>query len=183
MGFKDVMLGARPDLALLPGTEESIADVGAMKFRLPKFLKQAKNALNKGTDVSNLGVFAPYKQAEAADISDIDAEAGYGANALYGAAGGDQAIAMRALTDRAKERRREETGRQYVTAMSDLQDKVTNALQQKNANQMWQQDTLARLRSNVYDRSRRGGGLLGSLVQGAAGVGAAFAGRPPGVGG
>ena len=176
MGFKDVMLGYRPDMQMLPGTQQSIDETAGMKSRLPKFLKQAKNALNTGSDVSNLGVFAPYKQAEATDIADIDAEAGFGANALYGAAGGDQAIAMRAMTDRAKERRREQTGRQYVDAMGHLQDEVTGALQQKYANQMWQQDTINRLRAQQYDRSRRGGGLLGQLVQGAGQAAAAYAG-------
>lgn len=175
MGFKDVMLGGRPDMTLLPGTDTSIAETGAMKFRLPKYLKDAKKALNAGSDVSNLGTFAPLKQAEATDLADIDEEAGYGANALYGAAGGDQAIAMRAMTDRAKEHRREQTGRQYVDAMAGLRDDVTGALQQKSANQMWQQDALNKLRAQVYDRSRQGGGLLGGLVSGAASVGAGFA--------
>src|SRR4026207_1559635 len=110
MGFKDVMLGGRMDPTLLPGMQDSIDAVGGMKFRMPKFLKQAKKALNTGSDVNNLGVLAPFRQAEAADLSDIESEAGYGANALYGAAGGDQAIAMRAMTDRAKENRRADTG-------------------------------------------------------------------------
>jgi len=172
------MLGARPDMALMPGMDESIGDVSGMKFRLPKYLKQAKKAFNTGSDVSNLGVFAPFKQAEATDLRDIDEEAGYGANALYGAAGGDQAIAMRALTDRAKENRRAQTGRQYVDAAAGLRGEVTDALREKDASEKWRQEMLGKLRSNVYDRSRQGGGLLGSLVQGAAGVGAAFAGRP-----
>lgn len=183
MGFKDVMLGSRPDMTLLPGTETSINETRGMNFRIPKFLKKAGKALNRGDDVSGLGVFAPFRQAEAADLSDIEAEAGYGANALYGAAGGDQAIAMKALTDRAKERRRESTGRQYVEGMAGLRGEITSALQNRDASRMWQQDTINRLRAQQYDRSRRGSGLLGQIVQGAAGVASAAAGNPAAFGG
>lgn len=170
MGFKDVMLGSRPDMTLLPGVQTSIDDILGMQFRLPKFIKQMKKGLEKGTDVSNMGVFAPLRQAEAADLSDIEAEAGYGANALYGAAGGDQAIQMRAMTDRAKERRRESTGRQYVDAMAGMRDEVSRAYQNRQAANQWRQDTVGRLRTAQYDRSRRGGGLLGDIVRGGASV-------------
>jgi len=175
MGFLDVMLGNRPDMQLLPGTQTSIDETNAYKPRMSKPMKQLRNALVRGDDVSNMGLFSSLRQNEAADLSDIDSEAGYGASALYGAASGDNALQMRAMTDRAKENRRAQTGGQYVNALQGALGMTEQAYQNKQAAEQWKQNTLNGLRGQVYDRSRQGGGLLGSLVSGAAQVGAGFA--------
>lgn len=175
IGFKDVMLGSRPDMVLLPGMQQSISDVGGMNFRMPKYIKQLNKGLTRGEDISNMGAFAPLRQAEAADLADIDESYMFGANALAGAQGGEQLNQLNAMRDRAKMQRRGQTGNQYVNALSGVRDEIGRAYQNREAGRMWQQEMLGKLRGNVYDRSRQGGGLLGSLVQGAAGVASAYA--------
>lgn len=184
MGFGDWLLGSRPDYQLLPGMQDSINSVQGMNFGLGKAGKFAKKnlaALNRGDDVSNIGAFSPLRQAQAADIADIDMDYMSGANALIGAQGGDQANQLNRMRDLATERRREQGGRDMVNAMSDLRSQETNTLQNAQAmrqqGRMWQQGLLGQLRGNVYD-NKRTGGALNSLIQGAGSAIGGYLSRP-----
>lgn len=156
----------------------SFGDLGAAG----KSAKRTIKDLDAGRDVSDMGAFAPLRQEEAADLSDIDFDYMTGANVLSSNAGGADLTQLNRLRDVAKERRREQTGRQMVTAMGDLRrgavDTLSNARAQRAANQLAQQQLLLQARGSQFD-NRRQGGILNSLIQGAAGVGAAYLGRPP----
>lgn len=178
MGLKDFFLGSKPSYTLLPGMQDSIDAISGMDYNRPSYLhKLAKGQLkrlDRGDDVSDIGEFASLRQNQAADLSDIDLDYSTGANVLNAAGGGEQANQINAMRDRAKERRREDTGRQYVNALSDLRRSATGTLQQENAmrdENLWrQQQMLLQARGNVYN-NQRSGGILPGLIQGAAGVG------------
>ncbi len=171
----DLFHGSRPDYRYLPGVEGSINDIEGMKFGIGRPARQARKLgrrLDAGEDVSGIGTFAPIRQEEAADLSDIEMEGGYGANALHTAAGGDQAIAVRAMTDRAKENRRAQTGRQMVDAVTslrrDLTDTEQRGIENKQAQRMWRTNLATNLRTNPTFKfdARRQGGILPGIVRG-----------------
>jgi len=150
-----------------------------MNFDLGLAGREAKHtlkSLDSGEDVSNMGTFAPIRQEEAADLSDIDMNYMSGANALEGAAGGDQLNQINRMRDEAVSNRRAQTGRQMVTGLNDLRNWATNtfsaARSERMANERWQQEELARLKGMVYN-NQRSGGILPALIQGAASVGGA----------
>lgn len=139
MGLSDILFGSKPQYTLLPGVQDSINQVQGMDFGLGLAGKQAKKTLKQldaGEDVSNIGSFSPIRQEEAADLSDIDMDYMSGANALEGAAGGDQLNQINRMRDLAKENRRAQTGRQMVTALGDLRQSATNTF--TNARQNWE---------------------------------------------
>jgi hypothetical protein len=75
------------------------------------------------------------------------------------------------MRDIAKERRREQAGRDYVDATQQFQQfaipTVMDAVNQKRSAEMWRQELLGRLRGNVYDDRRQGGILPGLIGAGA----------------
>ena len=125
--------------------------------------RQAKGtlkALDRGDDVSSMGAFAEIGQNEAKNLSEIDQNYSEGANALEANQGGDNLNQINRMKDLAQERTREDSGRQRVTALSDLRNSATNtfqqARQQRMAQEDWQQQALMQARSNVFDNRRTG---------------------------
>jgi hypothetical protein len=179
MGLTDLFLGARPSYQLLPGMDKSIADISSLSFNglgaAGKSSKKLLKSLDAGEDVSNIGAFAPIRQEEAADLSDIEFDASMGANALR-VAGGEQPDLINRMVALNKERRREQTGRQMVGAMADLRrsatDTLTHARDMRDENRLRQQQLLLQARGNVYN-NQRSGGILPGLIQGAAQLGSA----------
>lgn len=185
MGFLDFLTGSRPDYRLLPGVSDSISGLNNLSFGLGKAGKSAKKLLGQldaGEDVSNIGSFSPIRQEEASDLSDIDMDYSTGANVLNAAGGGEQANQINAMRDRAKENRRAQTGRQMVGALSSLRqgasDELERATGRKNAEELQRQQLLLGARGMQYNNNQRTGGILGSLISGAAQVGGAYLGNP-----
>jgi hypothetical protein len=188
VGFKDIMLGGRADYTYLPGVSERSAAVSGMNWNAGKPAKSAKRllgALDSGADVSDIGAFSPFMQEQAADLQGIDFDYDTGGNALLAQGGGEQANQLNRMRDLAKQRRMEMTGRQMSAAIPEFRRQASETLERRNSEKdffrRWQQEQLNQLNSQVFDRRRQGGGLLGQIVQGAAGAAGSFLGRPPGV--
>lgn len=187
MGFADIFLGAKPSYNLLPGVSDSINSINNLSFgglgAAGKSAKKTIKQLDSGEDVSNIGSFSPIRQEEAADLSDIDFSYMTGANALTSQNGSADMNQLNRSHDEAVQNRRDQTGRQMVSALSDLRNSSTNTLMQaraqRNQNLLQQQQMLLQARGMQFN-NQRSGGVLNSLIQGAAGVGAAFLGKPPG---
>lgn len=182
MGFLDALIG-RPQMKLLPGMNDSINSINNLDFGGLGFAgKQAKGTLkdlDAGRDVSDMGAFAPLRQEEAADLSDIDMDYSTGANVLNAAGGGEQANQINAMRDRSKERRREMTGRQMVGALGDLRrsatDTFTHARDAWNENELRRQQLLLQARGSQYNATPTGG-FLGGIIQGGAQAASAYLG-------
>jgi len=183
MGFMDAFLG-RPQMRMLPGVSDSINALNNMSFGLGAAGKSAKHLLKQldsGQDVSDIGTFSPIRQEEASDLSDIDMDYSTGANVLNAAGGGEQANQINAMRDRAKERRREMTGRQMVSAIAGMRgqamDELERANQRRDSMDLQRQALILQGRGMQYNATPTGG-FLGSLISGGAQVGGAFLGRP-----
>jgi len=173
MGFMDFLFGSRPDLRFTPGAEQTIQSLQGMQLGLSGPARQAKSLfkqLNMGKDVSSMGQFAPIAQNEAKNLSDVDFDYMTGANALIGSEGGADVNQLNRMRDIAKERVREQAGRERVQALSDLRNQAWNMWQRGSENwdqqEMMRQQLLAQARSpqNMYD-ARRQGGILPGLIQ------------------
>jgi len=182
MGWGDIFLGARPNYQLLPGMDKSIGAIEGLDFGglgyAGKSAKKTLKALDRGDDVSGMGQFAEIGQNEAKDLDEVRMNYMTGANALEGAAGGDQLNQINRMRDLAEERVREQGGRNRVAALGDLRrsatDAFTHARDTWNENELRRQQLLLQARGNVYN-NQRSGGILNSLIQGGASVAAAFA--------
>jgi hypothetical protein len=184
MSFLDGLLG-RPNYKLLPGVQDSINSLSDMSFGLGAAGKSSKHLLkqlDRGDDVSNIGTFSPIRQEEAADLSDIDMDYSTGANVLNAAGGGEQANQINAMRDRAKEHRRETTGRQMVSAIAGMRgqamDELERANQRRDGMELQKQGLLLDARRSQYNATATGG-YLSSIIGGAAQAGGAFLGKPP----
>lgn len=173
--FGDLFLGSRPDYTYLPGVSDLMGDVRGWRPSLGKHVKSSKKllrSLDAGEDVSNIGAFAPLQQDEAADLNSIDMDYMVGANALIGGAGGDQANLMNRMRDLAKERRRQDTGRQMVAMIPALRgqamDTIERGMSRRQGMELDKYGLLSRLNSMQYDR-RRQGGILDDIIKGAVG--------------
>lgn len=181
----DLFMGRKSSPTLLPGVQDSINALNGLNFGLGKQGKIAKHFLadwSAGRDTSDSGFYAPLRQQEMADLSDIDMDFMSGASGLVGAQGGDDAVRLAALKERAKEQRREQTGKQTVDAMTGLAGWASDTLERANArrdaNELAKQQMILGARGMTYDANARTGGLLPSLIQGAAQLGSAYLGGP-----
>jgi len=182
MGFMDAFLG-RPQMRLLPGISDSISGLNSINFGLGKAGKTAKHFLrdwSSGADTSDSGFYQPLRQQEAADLSDIDMDYATGANVLNATGSGEQANQINAMRDRAKENRREQTGRQTVDAMTGLagwaSDTLERATARRDSDELARQGLLLDARRSQYNATPTGG-FLGQMLSGASQAGSAYLGK------
>lgn len=138
---------------LKPGYGNLLGQVNDLNFGLGpgKIAKQNYKALNRGDDVSSLGMFNPINQQAAAERQGINEDYMTGGNALVANMGGDQANVLQRLKEGALDESRKRQSQATASAIPQLMSETGG---------MWQNSMNSRNQAELAKYGQMGN-LLG----------------------
>jgi len=135
-----------------------------------KIAKQNYKALNRGDDVSSLGMFNPINQQAAAERQGINEDYMTGGNALVANTGGDQANVLQRLKENALDESRKRQSVATASAIPQLENETAgiwgNAIGRQDQSELAKYGMMGNLlQSGQYEKPKgfNWGSFLGNL--------------------